>query len=91
MLSIQVEVTASLVETLTILFKDAKLAKEEGSRKKGYELHTRIVLRERGNREMPLQLIVMKGLASSGKSTLARALSKEYGWPLIDKDEVGAR
>ena len=33
-------------------------------------------------------LIAMKGFASSGKSTLARALSKELGWPLIDKDDV---
>jgi predicted kinase len=32
--------------------------------------------------------MVMKGLAGSGKSTLARALSKELGWPLIDKDDV---
>src|SRR5579863_1748213 len=33
-------------------------------------------------------LIVMKGFAGSGKSTLARALSRERGWPLVDKDDV---
>ncbi len=30
----------------------------------------------------------MKGLAGTGKSTLGRALSRELGWPLIDKDDV---
>jgi predicted kinase len=33
-------------------------------------------------------LIAMKGFAGSGKSTLAHALSRELGWPLIDKDDV---
>ncbi|HZO72053.1 MAG TPA: ATP-binding protein [Ktedonobacteraceae bacterium] len=33
-------------------------------------------------------LIAMKGFAGCGKSTLARALSSELGWPLIDKDDV---
>lgn len=33
-------------------------------------------------------LIALKGLAGSGKSTLGRALSKQLGWPLIDKDDV---
>lgn len=33
-------------------------------------------------------LIAMKGYAGSGKSTLSRALSRELGWPLIDKDDV---
>jgi predicted kinase len=33
-------------------------------------------------------LIAMKGFAGSGKSTLSRALSRELGWPLIDKDDV---
>jgi len=33
-------------------------------------------------------LIVMKGFAGTGKSTLSRALSKQLGWPLIDKDDV---
>ncbi len=33
-------------------------------------------------------LIALKGLAGTGKSTLGRALSKQLGWPLIDKDDV---
>ena len=33
-------------------------------------------------------LIALKGLSGSGKSTLGRALSKQLGWPLIDKDDV---
>jgi predicted kinase len=33
-------------------------------------------------------LITMKGFAGCGKSTLSRALSRELGWPLIDKDDV---
>ncbi|SRR5579883_672989 len=33
-------------------------------------------------------LIAMKGMAGCGKSTLARALSRELGWPLIDKDDI---
>src|SRR5438874_11561663 len=33
-------------------------------------------------------LIALKGFAGSGKSTLGRALSKQLGWPLIDKDDV---
>lgn len=33
-------------------------------------------------------LIMMKGLAASGKSTLSRGLSRHLGWPLIDKDDV---
>ncbi|HEY7415794.1 MAG TPA: AAA family ATPase [Ktedonobacteraceae bacterium] len=32
--------------------------------------------------------IAMKGFAGSGKSTLSRALSKQLGWPVIDKDDV---
>lgn len=32
-------------------------------------------------------LITFKGLSGSGKSTLGRALSKQLGWPLIDKDD----
>lgn len=35
-----------------------------------------------------LWLIAMRGFAGSGKSTLARALSRELGWPLIDKDDI---
>ena len=37
---------------------------------------------------MPMWLIVMKGEAFSGKSTLARARSHELGWPLVDKDDI---
>jgi predicted kinase len=33
-------------------------------------------------------LIAMKGFAGCGKSTLSRALSRELGWPMIDKDDV---
>jgi tRNA uridine 5-carbamoylmethylation protein Kti12 len=33
-------------------------------------------------------LIALKGLSGSGKSTLGRALGKQLGWPLIDKDDV---
>jgi predicted kinase len=33
-------------------------------------------------------LIALKGLAGSGKSTLGRTISKQLGWPLIDKDDV---
>jgi len=32
-------------------------------------------------------LLAMRGLAGTGKSTLGRALSRELGWPLIDKDD----
>jgi predicted kinase len=33
-------------------------------------------------------LIAMKGLSGGGKNTLSRALSRKFGWPLIDKDDV---
>jgi predicted kinase len=33
-------------------------------------------------------LITMRGLPGSGKSTLGRALSKQLGCPIIDKDDV---
>jgi predicted kinase len=33
-------------------------------------------------------LIALKGAPGSGKSTLGRALSRQLGWPLIDKDDV---
>lgn len=33
-------------------------------------------------------LVALKGLSGSGKSTLGRALSKQLGRPLIDKDDV---
>src|SRR5713226_2206518 len=33
-------------------------------------------------------LIALKGLPGSGKSTIAQALSKRLGWPIIDKDDI---
>lgn len=33
-------------------------------------------------------LLAMKGHPATGKSTLAHALSRTLGWPLIDKDDV---
>lgn len=33
-------------------------------------------------------LIAMKGHPATGKSTLAHALARSLGWPLIDKDDV---
>lgn len=33
-------------------------------------------------------LLLMKGSAGTGKSTIARALAGQLGWPLIDKDDV---
>jgi predicted kinase len=33
-------------------------------------------------------LIALKGFAGCGKSTLGRALSRQLGWPLVDKDDV---
>src|SRR5258708_7538181 len=36
-------------------------------------------------------LIALKGLAGTGKSTLGRALSKQLGWPLLDKAHVKDR
>lgn len=30
----------------------------------------------------------MKGMPGSGKSTLSRAVSRELGWPLVDKDDI---
>ncbi len=33
-------------------------------------------------------LIAMKGHPATGKSTLARSLARQLGWPLIDKDDV---
>lgn len=35
---------------------------------------------------MPM-LIAMRGAPGTGKSTLARALSRRFRWPLIDKDD----
>jgi len=34
------------------------------------------------------RLVAFKGPAGSGKSTLSRALSRQLGWPVIDKDDV---
>ncbi len=33
-------------------------------------------------------IIALKGPAGSGKSSLGRALSKQLGWPIIDKDDI---
>ena len=33
-------------------------------------------------------LVALKGMPGSGKSTLGRALSKQLGGPVIDKDDV---
>ena len=33
-------------------------------------------------------LIVLKGLAGSGKSTLSRVLGQQLGWPVVDKDDI---
>ena len=47
-------------------------------------MHEEAVLRGQSG----LWLLLMKGPPGSGKSTLARALSRQLGWPLIDKDDV---
>ncbi|GAC1354535.1 MAG: ATP-binding protein [Ktedonobacteraceae bacterium] len=33
-------------------------------------------------------LVMLKGFPGSGKSTLGRALSRQLGWALIDKDDI---
>ncbi len=35
-----------------------------------------------------MMLVALKGFAGSGKSTLGRALGRELGWPVIDKDDI---
>ena len=35
-----------------------------------------------------LILLAMKGLAGSGKSSLARALGQSLSWPVVDKDDI---
>ena len=38
----------------------------------------------------PPWLLMLKGYPGSGKSTLAAALSRRFGWPLVDKDDIQA-
>jgi len=38
--------------------------------------------------QSPNYLIAMKGHPATGKSTLAHALARAFGWPLIDKDDI---
>jgi predicted kinase len=33
-------------------------------------------------------LVALRGAPGSGKSTIGAALSRELGWPLVDKDEI---
>ena len=33
-------------------------------------------------------LLLMKGFPATGKSTLAEALARRLGWPLVDKDDI---
>src|SRR5260370_7400746 len=33
-------------------------------------------------------MIALNGFSGSGKSTLGRALSRQLGWPIIDKDDI---
>ncbi|MEZ4730114.1 MAG: ATP-binding protein [Caldilineaceae bacterium] len=38
--------------------------------------------------QSPHSLIAMKGHPATGKSSLAQALARTLGWPLLDKDDV---
>jgi predicted kinase len=38
-------------------------------------------------RPTPL-LVAMRGMPGIGKSVLARAISLEFGWPVLDKDDI---
>ncbi len=53
------------------------------SAKKYYQLADRYLRRERTP-----QIIVVFGLMGSGKTSLARALAAETGWPVISSDEI---
>ena len=53
------------------------------SAKKYYQLADRYIQRDRTPR-----LIVVFGLMGSGKTSLARALAAETGWPVISSDEI---
>ena len=53
------------------------------SAKKYYQLADRYLRRERTPR-----IIVVFGLMGSGKTSLARALAAETGWPVISSDEI---
>jgi diadenosine tetraphosphate (Ap4A) HIT family hydrolase/predicted kinase len=33
-------------------------------------------------------LVAMRGMPGVGKSALARAISREFGWPVLDKDDI---
>jgi predicted kinase len=49
-------------------------------------LNLHYIIALQGDRQM--WLLALKGLPGCGKSALGRALSKQLGWPLIDKDDI---